>query len=56
MRRAVLDREDVGDEERVVAGVRLGQRLGLDPTERALDQRRDVTSRVGTPCQWTIGG
>jgi hypothetical protein len=43
VRGAVLDRENVGDEEGVVAGVRLGLRLGLDPAERSLDQRCDLT-------------
>src|SRR6185312_15503499 len=41
--RPVRDREDVGDEEGVVAGVRLGSRLSLDPAERAVDQRRDLS-------------
>src|SRR5438067_1179868 len=40
--RSVLDREDVGDEEGVVAGIGFGARLRLEPAERALDQRRDA--------------
>src|SRR5256885_11976540 len=39
----MLDGEHVGDEEGVVAGVRLGSRFGFDPAERSLDQRRHLT-------------